>query len=107
MKALINKNGCVMNTAHASFDVHPDFQWVDAPEHVRSGHLYHEGRFIAPSPVSASKEPSMNAYETETAVAISPKEGDMTVTMQTENPKQDDKQAIHTLRLDIHIHVHQ
>ncbi len=106
MKALIDKNGCVLNTSHTCFDVHPDFQWIDAPNDVRSGHLYREGRFIFPSPVPVPEKVADDVPETVTVMPM--QESGMSLMLESpkDAPTQEKKHQEKTLRLDIHIHIH-
>jgi hypothetical protein len=48
MKALINKSNEILDVQfdELTFEVHPDFIWVDCPDEVTVDYLYIDGEFI-------------------------------------------------------------
>ena len=114
MKALIDKTGRVVETATVPFDVHPDFQWIEASGDVQTGHVYADGRFTAPAvSMPVTEEPAMTGPE---AVAVSSTRaasfsGETPVPETAEpetkaGPEKETQQEAFR-RLEIHIHIHQ
>lgn len=107
MKALINKEGYVMETAQKVFDVHPDFRWVDAPADIMVGYLFLNGHFECPFPLPDNQEHLPAPAEIQEA----PNAND-SVCMNvsgplTEEPSSGNVPAGQAQRLDIHIYIHQ
>ena len=48
MKALINKNNEIVDVQfdELTFEVHPDFVWVDCPDETTIDYLYVDGEFV-------------------------------------------------------------
>lgn len=117
MQALIDKTGRVVETAAISFDVHPDFQWIEAPADVQTGHVYANGRFIRPAvPPPPSEEPAVTGQETATVSAMraafpagetpAKAAGEPETKAGPEKEREREMQAEPLQRLEIHIHIH-
>ncbi len=117
MQALIDKTGRVVQTATVPFDVHPDFQWIEAPVNVQTGHVYTDGRFTRPAaPLPLAEEPAMTGPETAAVSSIRAESpcGETPVTAAGEpetkaGPEREREKEIQPepfQRLEIHIHIH-
>lgn len=61
MKALVY-HGVVIQIQETSFEVHPNYQWIDCDETVETGYLYQNGVFIEPQPEPLSLDDQLNVY---------------------------------------------
>jgi hypothetical protein len=57
VKALI-KLGQIVQVSKESFDVHPDYQWVDCPDDCSTLWTYDDGLFLPPEPEKPFVDPN-------------------------------------------------